>query len=547
MLSEKKTSCIDHQQLDVLFLHIPKYNNYYPALNVHSSCNRMALGLLALADFMYENGYRSRIIHTGIEHRLDKNFSFAETLRKYRPGVIGFSQHFHHNLVDTLQWAAQAKQILPESFIVLGGFTSTFFAQNIMQQAPFVDAICKGDAELPLLKLCKRIFEEQSHDLKGVPNFIWRQGKIIKDNEQSYTITQEIFNRLNFTNFSLLEHAEEYIGLPKAPIRTNLPGKFDKVLNTLIGRDKEKLYWGLPVGRGCIFNCAYCGGGSRAQQAINARKGIIVRKQEDVVKTICSLVEFGFRGAYVSFDPGSEWSEKYYKELFRKLRITRHPFKLLFSSWRLPTENFFTEFSKTFDQKSAVLISPETGSNRIRAQSRPNSFTNEELMARLRYADELGVRTVVYFSIGAFERTNQDLEQTLLLKKQIEEQINNVSIEGFLVETEPGAPWQLNPIKYEINLLRRNFSDFIRDHSVQKYSSMSHLGYTTCLFGTPSIEPEEFRDRLLQIRCKHFCKKKVRCKVMQQVWRMGRAVRMVPCPEAQSIEDILSPSSNPKV
>lgn len=525
------------EQVQVLFIHVPRQNCYYPALNLHNSCNRMALGLLALADYVHQQGYTTRVVHLGIEQRLDKKFSFADLLKKYRPKLIAFSQHFHHNLVDTLQSASLAKRILPDSFTLLGGFTSTFFAHDILLKAPFVDAVCKGDAEEPLRQLCIRLFEEQSTDISGLPNFVWRKNTEIQENEQSYTVQQDIFERLDFTNFSLLDHAEEYIKMPKAPVHTNIPGAFDKLFNSLTSRDKKQIYWGLAVGRGCPYTCCYCGGGAAAQKQINQRKGIIFKKPEQVVDSIRSLINFGFKGAYVSFDPSPKWSEAYYGELFCQIRQEGLPFTLLFSAWRLHTEQFLKDFAQTFSPDSSILISPETGSEERRQLSRSQSFSNAELLDRLHYADRLGVHTTVYFSIGALERSPAHLQATLDLKKTIKEQIRRVAVEGFLVEAEPGAPWHSKPEQYGIHLLRRTFDDFIRDHSAAQYSSMTHIGYTTPLFGS-DLEPEAFYHQLLQFRCRHFCNSTTKCMIMRQVWQLARGLGLAPKPSPRSIEGL---------
>lgn len=527
---------VDNNRLDVLFVHVPRFQNYYPALNVHNTCNRMALGLPALTDLIHRKGYRTRLIHGGIEFRLDKDFSFEELLRKTRPKLIGFSQHFHHNLVDTLQWASTAKKVLPDCVVTLGGFTSTFFAKDIIDKAPFVDAITKGDSEVPLIELCNLVINKQSDDFHEVPNVVWRRDGIVVENEQSYVVTQDVLDDLNFTNFELLDHAKEYIDMPKAPVTTNLPGSFDQHFNYLTGKDKGNIYWGLPVGRGCIYNCCYCGGGGRAQRKINNRKGFISRKHDDVMKSIRDLIDFGFDGAYISFDPTPQWSEEYFSELFKRIRDEKLPFEILFSAWRLPTNGFIDSFGKTFGEKSAILVSPETGLDKIRLVSRPNGFTNEEMLSTLRYADQLGIKTNVYFSIGALERSMSDIEGTLNLKKQILTEIKNASVEAFLVEAEPGAPWQLEPEKYGINLRRQNFDDFIRDHSAAEYSSMTHLGYTTALFGDKDIELNEFYFRLLKIRCEHFCDKNLQCTLMKGVWSVCRAIGLAPKPTARVIE-----------
>jgi radical SAM superfamily enzyme YgiQ (UPF0313 family) len=533
------SSSTETGELDVLFVHVPRFQNYYPALNVHSSCNRMALGLIALADLINRNGFSTRLIHGGIELQLDKNFSFESFLLRHRPKIIGFSQHFHHNLVDTLQWASLAKKVLPDCFVTLGGFTSTFFSREIMEKAPFVDAVCRGDSEVPLLELCKRVIGEQSRNLDKLPNFIWRKDAFLQENEQSYAITEEVFDDLNFTNFQLLDHAKVYIDMPKAPVRTNIPGRFDHAFNYLTGKDKGNIYWGLPVGRGCLYNCCYCGGGAKAQQKINHRKGFIARKHDDVIKSIRELVDFGFEGSYVSFDPTPKWTEEFYGELFRRLRAEKLNFNLLFSSWRLPTCGFLDEFARTFGERSAVLVSPETGSDQMRKISRPNGPTNMQLLEMLQYADDLGIRTTVYFSIGAMEKSMDDFNETLALKKQIEDRFTRARVEGFLVEAEPGAAWHFDPEKYGINLLRSTFDDFIRVHSDGNYSSMTHLGYTSSLFGDKNIEPEEFYNRLLKLRCKHFCDKNLSCAIMKGVWSACRGVGLAPKPQARSIEGFL--------
>ena len=45
-------------------------------------------------------------------------------------------------------------------FIFLGGFTASLFAEEIMLNYPQIDAIIRGDAEVPIVKLCMALNDE---------------------------------------------------------------------------------------------------------------------------------------------------------------------------------------------------------------------------------------------------------------------------------------------------------------------------------------------------------------------------------------------------
>ena len=108
---------------------------------------------------------------------------------------------------------------------------------------------------------------------------------------------------MRYTRFELLDHAEAYFRIPKAFLVTSLPSPLNMKLNSLLRQGKRNMFLGLPVGRGCVSNCSYCGGGSRAQRHINRRRGVIFRRPEKVVDTIEELRRYGFRSCYLSLTP----------------------------------------------------------------------------------------------------------------------------------------------------------------------------------------------------------------------------------------------------
>ena len=120
--------------------------------------------------------------------------------------------HWHFQTYDVLEAAKQLKQSIPDSKIILGGFTATYFADDIIDNFDAVDMVIKGDSEIPLLS----IIENKS--LKEIPNLVWRKGNKIFINPQTYAMSKDILDSLSFTNFSLIEHFNEYkkLGIPKS-------------------------------------------------------------------------------------------------------------------------------------------------------------------------------------------------------------------------------------------------------------------------------------------------------------------------------------------
>ncbi len=53
--------------MKVLFLHTPKFNNYYKPIGSYSFIVYPPMGILGLADLLTRNQHNARIIHLGVE------------------------------------------------------------------------------------------------------------------------------------------------------------------------------------------------------------------------------------------------------------------------------------------------------------------------------------------------------------------------------------------------------------------------------------------------------------------------------------------------
>jgi hypothetical protein len=77
------------------------------------------------------------------------------------------------------------------------------------------------------------------------------------------------------------------------------------------------------------------------------------------------------------------------------------------------------------------------------------------------------------------------------------------------VEMEPGAPWQLEPERFNIVTDRRCFSDFYNAHSDKNQGPFTNFGYYIPDYFDKPLDPvnpfHDFAERMQKLKCRKFC------------------------------------------
>ena len=432
---------------DCLFLHPNPHAMGRPSILV------MPMGLMALASKISENGYNTKIVHLGLEELIDPSFEIESILRKYNPKIVAIDLHWYDCTYDALRIAQLSKETL-NCFIVLGGFTASFFDIEILEQCSYIDAIIRGEAEKPLLDLVEKICRDS--DYSDVQNSTVREGSSIKRNPIGYVADVEDLDVLNYTDVQLVEHGYDYLKI----IGSSIPQiQSNPALNDGVNWSFLRRGW-LSVGRGCAFNCSYCGGCGEANKIISGREHPVFRSIDRIIQDITQWSDYGVNHLYIDYDPKP--NESFYFELFKKIREEGIDIAVEFASWGLPNNDFVKEFSKTFDPTLSILtVSPESGSEKVRSINRSYQYSNKDLLTRLKIIEKSGIMAHIYLSVGLTGEREEDFEETLKLTDKIMTDYNNiVDVECYPAEIEPGAPRYLHPEKYGIQLFKKTFHDF---------------------------------------------------------------------------------------
>jgi radical SAM superfamily enzyme YgiQ (UPF0313 family) len=493
--------------MKTLFLHSPKFNSFYKPIGDLIWLNYMPMGLLAVADYINRKGLQVEVVHLGVEWLESPGFS-VDKLVENKPeiGAVGLSLHWHHQAFDVIEAARRIKSKRKDIFVFLGGDTASFFHNEIIRDYPFIDTVVRGYGEEPVFALLRAVSNESS--LEHIPNLTWRRGDSIIENALSYWGDQKTLNDLCYTNFSLLRNTETYVKYMGVPFfyAKRFSSKWNSKNLTL-----STPVFPIPIGRGCPFNCSWCGGSQVEQRRfISGMKGFLYRSHDSVVRSVKDAVKAGYGIMQSAMDPEPE-SQGYFIELWHRMRMENLEVNWMFECNGLPSDNLLKEFRKTFPGDDSVLaISPECGNESIRLKHKGPGFTTKELFSKLDTMERLGIQSEIFFSYGLPGENESILDETISLQKKISKSYRHVrAIRTHSIEMEPGAPWFMEPEKFGIVTNRRCFKDFYIAHSDPDKGPFTSFGYYIPDYFRTPLDPnrpyEDFAERMQTLKCRRFC------------------------------------------
>jgi len=493
--------------MKTLLIHVPKFNNFYKPIGDFIWLNYMPMGLLAIGNFLETNGFPVEIVHLGVEWVENRDVQVSElVLNQPHIKAVGIPIHWHHQAYDAIEVARRIKETRQDIFIFAGGDTASFFHEEIINDFKMIDAVIRGHGEKPSLDLLQAL--KSNRPLDTVSNLTWRDKGVARVNPMDYMGNSSTISNLNYSNFSLIRHSDCYIKYVGQPFF--FAKGFTKERNAKMFSLSAPLF-PIAIGRGCPFNCTWCGGSQIPQQRfINGLKGFIYRSHDSVIQTITQASHAGYGIMHSCMDP-EPTTQEYFIELWNRIR--REPISIdwMFEANALPSDVFLTEFKKTFPGKNSLItLSPECGNETLRLKHKGPGFSTKALFEKLDTMNRLGITTEVFFTYGLPGENIKLLDETIALQRDIVKRFRCVrAVRTLSVEMEPGAPWQIEPERFGIVTNRRSFNDFYEAHGSPDNNTFSSFGYyIPDYFDTPLDRKDPFKDfarRMQAVKCRKFC------------------------------------------
>jgi B12-binding domain/radical SAM domain protein len=404
------------------------------------------VGFISMLNYAISQGFNGRISNLAVLMLSDDRFDAEKYIKNIDAAIYGIDLHWLPHVHGAFNIARIVKKLHPDRKVLLGGFSSSYFAEDIMQSNEAVDFILAGDfVEKQLISLLDAV--EKGSSLENVPNLLYRDGGKIRRNPplKDDNPTAEVF--INYK--ILVRNSIKY-----HDIRGHLPYYAwikNPVAMTLIQR-------------GCQYNCGFCGGSNFAYKNRYFPTSPVKRSPERIAEELESVKETINSPVFIAGDI-NQTGEKYYRELFSEFSSRGLDMPLLTEYFVPPGREYFQYLSSKIKDFSCE-ISPDSSDIKIR-NATGRFYSNEELEKSIALAREYGSKKFdVYFSIGLPNQTLVDVMKDASYSEHLSSDYGNADmpVYGFISPLapflDPGSLFYEMPEKYGFTIFARKIMDY---------------------------------------------------------------------------------------
>lgn len=397
---------------DLVLLHAPSVYNFReetimqgPLADAVPSTDEFEMypvGITSIASYLGKNHYNVRIVNLAYRMLRDPSFNVAKRINDLKATVFGVDLHWLPHADGALAVAELTKRLHPESYVLLGGLSSSYYHQELIR-LPFVDFVLRGDStEEPCRQLLSSLRGKRTMDT--VENLTWKRlnGEVV-------------VNPLTFIPTDL-----DYVDVPDYLYAAKCVFKYHSFEDLV-----PYLRWlkhpttMLLNSRGCTLDCATCGGSRSAYERICQRSWPAFRSPEKLVSDVRSIKSFSRSPIMLVHDPrlgGLERAER----LFALLKEEGVPNEFVIEIFYPAGDDYFQMVQDSVPRWSAELTL-ETPDERLRKLGSlkfpvPNSRIEETVASALWHRCR---RFDMFFMVGIPHQTYDDVMATIPYCEQL--------------------------------------------------------------------------------------------------------------------------------
>lgn len=389
------------------------------------------IGFTTMAEYLERGGLQTRIVNLAVRMLDDVNFDVEAHLAKLDAAAFGIDLHWLPHAHGSIEIARIVKRLHPNRPVIFGGFSSTYFHQELIQY-PAVDFIVRGDStEMPLLALMQYIVSggatrptsgsPEYTVLTAIPNLVWKDAEGVAH-----------VNPLTYSPDNLDDLLLDYTHVLKAVVRYRDLASYKPFRNWM----RYPITAALSA-RGCRYNCVTCGGSACTFRNIHNRQKPAYRSPEKLAQDIRRIGEYSEGPVIVLGDirqPGPAYTDRFLDAM---------------AGWKKPVfielfdaadREFFQKVSKSLPN-FILEISMESHDEGVRrAFGRP--YSNAALEKTLDYALEAGCQRLdLFFMVGLKGQTYESVMGTVDYSRMLLERYARQGEKRVIPFISPMAPF----------------------------------------------------------------------------------------------------------
>ncbi|MBM4349838.1 MAG: TIGR04190 family B12-binding domain/radical SAM domain protein [Deltaproteobacteria bacterium] len=389
---------------DLILLHPPTYYDFRKRPGIYGPISDVVpstpifemypIGFASLSEYLERHGLKVRIINVALKMIKDDRFDVEKLIRKNNPLAFGIDLHWMAHVHGALALAEMIKRFHPDTPVILGGLSATYYHEEILRRYPFVDFVMRGDStEKPLVQLLKML--KGNKEFKSIPNLTYRDGG-----------NGICVNPITHVPQDLNDIAIDYSHIMKKVVRFMDPVGYQPFID----------WYSYPVTavftcRGCTYHCKTCGGSSRTFRSMANRTKPAYRSPKLLAHDIFNISDHLNAPIMIIgdiFQPGEEYGKTFLVEM-KKKPIENH---IAFEFFIPPSRDQLERIAGSVKNFN-IEISPESHDEEVRkAFGRP--YANPPLEQMIADAIELGCKRIdLFFMIGLPKQTYQSVMETV--------------------------------------------------------------------------------------------------------------------------------------
>jgi len=419
------------------------------------------IGFTTIASHLESKGYEVRIANVATRMLASKRFEPERFIKSIDASVFGIDLHWMPHVQGSLELAKMVKRYHPDKPVVMGGFSASYYYEELMRRHPEVDYVLRGDStERPFEQLMDALTKGAS--VEAIPNLTWRDGSRIRVNPLTH-VPKDLDDIV--IDYGLMIRKV----LKYRDLEGHLPYKSWK---------SNPMSIAVSV-RGCTHNCVNCAGSCDSFRNNFGRQKPAYRSAKLLAEDLARAEEYVKGATFVVGDirqPGRAYASEFLSEL-RKHGVKNEIVIELFTP---ADREFAKEVSKNVDRFS-VQISPETHDEDVRkAQGKTYSNVGLEKTAEA-FLDSGCGRFDIFYMIGLPTQTPQSVDETVRYTRSLYKKFRGKRLFPFISPLapflDPGSIAFENPEKLGFKIFASTLEDHLRQATMPSWKYV--LNYET--------------------------------------------------------------------
>ena len=401
------------------------------------------VGFSTMAAYLEQAGFRTRIANLAARMVRSQRFDPERLIARLKGRAFGIDLHWLPHAHGALEIAALVKRHHPETPVLFGGFSSSYFHQELARY-PQVDYVLRGDStEEPLRRLMECIAAANPDDLAQIPNLTWKDGAgEIHVNPQTYVPTD-------------LDHLEmDYRQMVRSVVRD-----LDFMSYVPFSHWIDYPAMAVLTVRGCKHNCSYCGGSASASRLISGRTAPAFRSPEKLADDMRAMYNVSRGPAFLLGDirqPGMDYARRFLSA------IKGYPGQGMLEIFE-PMDRAFAEELAAALPNFVIEFSPESHDPAVRRALNTN-FTNAEIEETIAACMDVGCRRFdLFFMVGLPQQTTQSVLEGVEYFERLLTRFDDGRLMPFIGPlapfVDPGSLFYEQSEKYGYRILYRTLEE----------------------------------------------------------------------------------------